>query len=118
MQRNVVIVMSRCSQSKAGVGMRFERGTDRLWHATWAFPLKEAVAKREGYDQSQISGIGAMDVEYPGCPHCRAPSFAKCGACHRVLCWDGLSNSYTCPSCGVSGPIGGQLESLDAGTDR
>jgi hypothetical protein len=120
MQRNIVIVMSRCSQSKAGFGMRFERGADRLWRATWAFALKEAVAKREGYEQSQISGLAAdwATAEYPGCPHCRAPAFFQCNACRRTACWDGATRVVTCPSCGEGGELAGQIVSLDAGTDR
>lgn len=118
MQRNIVIVMSRCSQSKTGAGMRFERGADRLWRATWAFPIKDAVAELEGYDRAQISGIGGVTAEYPGCPHCRAPSFFQCGACRSVACWDGASRVVTCPSCGQGGELEGQLVSLDAGTDR
>ena len=79
--------------------------------------MKEAVAKREGYDKSQISGSFAMEPAFPGCPHCQGRGFVKCG-CGKVACWNGESQTVTCPWCGQCGQLGGQIESLDAGGDR
>src|SRR4051812_14852524 len=70
MQRNVVIIMCRCTRSKGGFGVRMERHAADQWIATWAFAIKDNVAKKEGYDQSQIRGSFAFESAYPGCPHC------------------------------------------------
>ena len=118
MERNIVIVMSRCSRSKAGFGIRIERKPNNQWLATWAFAIKEGIAKKEGYDKSQINGSFALEATYPGCPHCQGHGFFKCGGCGQVACWNGESRSVTCPCCGQSSELSGELSSLDAGTDR
>jgi hypothetical protein len=115
--RNVVIVIGRCNRSKQGFGIRFERASASQWTATWAFPIRDAVAKREGYASSQISGAFAFDSGYPGCPHCQTRGIFKC-ACGKVACWDGESKTVTCPWCGVRGELSGQVTDLSAGGDR
>lgn len=117
MERNIVIVMSRCSRSKGGFGIRLEHQSSNQWLATWAFAIKEGIAKKEGYDKSPISGSFALQATYPGCPHCQATGFFKC-SCGRVACWNQESRTVTCPWCGQSGELSGELTSLDAGTDR
>lgn len=117
MERNIVIVTGRCSCSKGGFGIRLERGPDNRWLATWSFALKESLAKREGYDKAQISGSFSLEPSYPGCPHCQGHGFFKCG-CGKVACWNGESRTVTCPWCGQTGELGGEIDSLDAGTDR
>jgi len=117
-ERKIVIVTGRCSQSKAGFGIRFERhSSTHQWIATWAFPVKEAAAKREGYDKSQIGGSFAIEPTFPGCPHCQGKGFVKCGGCGKVACWNGESQTVTCPWCSQDGCLGGQVEILEAGGD-
>lgn len=117
-ERNIVIVSNRCSRSKQGFGIRFERRNDKLWAATWAFGLKESAAKKEGYDKTRVKGSFVIEPEYPGCPHRRAKSFFLCGKCGHVACYDDESARVVCPWCARSGEIGGAIESLEAGTDR
>jgi hypothetical protein len=114
--RNVVIVMGRCGQSKRGFGMRFERREGNVWVATWAFPLRDDVAKREGYTKTEISGQFGFDQAFPGCPHCGSRSFFKC-QCGRASCWSGEGRTVTCPWCGGSGEVGGAADQLSAGED-
>lgn len=118
MERKVVIVLSRCSRSKAAFGMRIERRPNSVWATTWAFAIKESAAKREGYDKSKIGGSFTTDPDYPGCPHCRAGNFYLCGSCSRVACWDGESHTVTCPWCDRSGQLSGEISSLEAGSDQ
>src|ERR1700730_16453980 len=54
--RTMSIVAARCGQTSEGFGIRFERSGEDHWSATWAFSLKETVARREGYDRSEIRG--------------------------------------------------------------
>ena len=49
-----VIVLAKCGESHKTYGMRAERHGKDNWLITWAFPIKETSAKREGYDLSLI----------------------------------------------------------------
>jgi hypothetical protein len=117
-QRNIVIVMCRCSLQKQPFGIRFEKRSGREWAATWAFAIKEAKAKKEGYDQAKIDGSFSFDPGYPGCPYCHNRALFLCG-CGKVACWDGTSPSVTCPCCGATGKLSEEaVNSLTAGGDR
>ena len=115
-ERNIVVVLARCSDSKTLFGVRFERKDASGWAGTWAFPLRESTATREGYDRTSISGSFSLDPSYPGCPSCRARAFFRCG-CGKVGCWDGERRKVTCPWCGMTGELQGIVTSLDAGVD-
>ena len=115
---NVVIVMARCSHGRGSFGIRFEEKQPGHWTADWAFPIKEAAAKRQGYERGKISGTFGSDEAYPACPYCGGGGIFLCGACDKVACWDGEQRTVTCPWCGDTGEIGGHIERLSAGTDR
>lgn len=115
--RNVVIVMSRCSWNKESFGIRFEEDNQGNWVSDWAFAVKEAVSKKEGYDKNEIKGAITLDAEYPGCPHCKNRSIVLCSSCGKVSCYDGSSLTVTCPWCGVRNGVGGSIQSLRGGND-
>ena len=117
--RKVVIIMARCSHSKQSFGIRLEDKLTGQWMADWAFPIKEAGAKREGYDKSEIAGSFSVDDAYPGCPYCEQKSFVKCGGalCNKVSCGGDQGSFHTCPWCGNKGQISGYIENLSAGND-
>ena len=115
--RNVVIVMGKCGATQKGYGMRFERRGGANWVATWAFSIKESLAKKEGYENSNIEGSFSFDEKFPGCPYCSSKSFFAC-SCGKVSCWDSEARIVTCPWCKKSAEIGGQVTSLTAGGDR
>jgi hypothetical protein len=115
--RNIAIVMCRCTRDRRCFGLRLERVEPRMWAATWAFAIKEAAAKKEGYDHAVIEGSFLPSREYPGCPHCHAPSFFGCN-CGAVGCWDGRSQQVVCPGCGERIELNATLTSLKAGSDR
>jgi hypothetical protein len=115
--RNVVIVMGRCSRTRQGYGIRFEQRNAGQWTATWAFAIKDNVAKREGYEKSTMTGNFAFDDAFPGCPHCTSHTFFRC-QCGKLGCWDGVSLTIVCPSCGQTGELVGELTTLEGGGDR
>jgi hypothetical protein len=107
----VAVIMSRCRRDSRDFGIRLEHKTEGKWIADWAFGIEAAAAKREGYDQTTISGIFEVDAKYPGCPYCESSSFFKCD-CGKVACWD--QNEYvTCPWCRQSIQLTARIESLD-----
>jgi len=99
---NAKIVIARCSKNQKSFGIRIEqRGRD--WVRTWAFPLDERKAAREGYSASSSVTLSGADDDYPGCPHCGSGGIVLCG-CEKIGCAGGIRSytdyeEYTCPWC-------------------
>ncbi len=51
-----VIVLCKCGNHHQTYGIRAEKLGHDSWTFTWAFPIKEVAAKREGFDKSSIKG--------------------------------------------------------------
>ena len=128
---NVVIVLARCSHTRRYYGIRFEedQSMDQYpkynfgveprprWVADWAFEIEKETGGKEGYDKSEIWGLFTISATYPGCPHCHGRSFFRC-RCGKVACWDCESQIVTCPYCGMTDRLSGQIDRLDSGDDR
>lgn len=114
---HVVIILARCSGHGTDFGIRFEEQEPGSWVADWAFAIREAAARREGYDRTEIAGTFGFAPAYPGCPACAAPGLYRC-PCDRAACWDGSSRTVTCPWCGRSGTLTGKVDRLHAEGDR
>lgn len=99
------IALCKCKEGKKAYGVRFEK-LGNGWKYTWAFPVKEESAKREGYDETKIIGDIGPDAAYPGCPFCRAKSFVIC-SCGKLNCNNvNTPNAhFTCEWCGASGKL-------------
>ena len=100
---NAKVVMSKCSRVKRAFGIRIEQ-RGRVWIGTWAFPLDERKAAREGFSAKGSASLSAFDDGYPGCPHCKDGSITQC-ACGKTSCGGGSFNrgNHTvqpCPWCG------------------
>ncbi len=61
----------KCLVTQKIYGVRVEENANKKWIATWAFPIKPEVAKREGYSTSQFPLDILYDKNYPGCPFCK-----------------------------------------------
>ena len=101
---NAKVVIARCSKSKESFGIRIEqRGSD--WFGTWAFPIDEQKAMREGYSATSSTTLsGTGDESHPGCPYCGDKEVSLC-ACGKIACGGGLKKhgkhmELTCPWCG------------------
>ena len=81
------IALCKCKEGNRTYGVRFERMGDN-WKYTWAFPVKEASARRENYDKTKIVGDLVPDRDYPGCPYCRTMDFVVC-RCGKLSCHNG-----------------------------
>jgi hypothetical protein len=114
---NVVVVLGRCSRSRQSFGVRLEEKERGHWLADWAFRVAETLAKKEGYDRREITGVFDFDPAYPGCPSCRSPSLFVCH-CGKVFCWDGERRAVTCAWCGAALLYHGPIHRLSAGGDR
>ncbi len=114
---NIMIVTGRCKRTKKMFGIRFEEKTRGQWIADWAFPIDEAVAKKEGYDRNQYTGSFDFEKTYPGCPYCHAMSITLCN-CGKVSCWDHKNILVTCSWCGVPGLYTAKINRIHAGGDR
>lgn len=98
-KNQATVVMAKCRQSKRPYGIRTEKRPDGIWYCTWAFPLSENAAKREGYGETLVSGRVELDGEYPGCPYCGARGWFVCGVCGKLTCNAGETH-VTCSWCG------------------
>ena len=101
----VTIALSRCKESNKIYGVRFQKIRSNQWMYTWAFPVKEDTARREGYDSAVITGAVAPHEEYPGCPYCGSRYFVVCGSCGRLNCKIVTGDTFSCGWCGMTGRI-------------
>jgi hypothetical protein len=108
------VILAKCEDGRT-FGIRVEK-RERDWVRTWAFPIDEGKAKREGFDKTKIKGAFDAAPEYPGCPYCKATELAQCGGCDKMFCYkEGKSSAKSekkkerksdvvflqCPWCGV-----------------
>ncbi len=100
------VALCKCKETHKTYGVRFEKIEPRHWKYTWAFPIKEAAAKREGYNDTIIEGFIEPDEEYPGCPYCGAKYFVIC-SCGKLNCNTGNGTRFTCEWCGETGELTG-----------
>lgn len=99
------IAMCRCKEARGKIfGVRFQKD-NKGWKYNWAFKIKESSAKREGYDNTEITGGVFSDEEYPGCPYCGEEYFTICGACHHLNCRTDTGKMFTCEWCGNTGLV-------------
>ena len=106
MKNNVLeanVVMARCGKTGQAFGIRVEKRTDNNWYCTWAFPMSESAASKEGYS-SKVSGTILFDDEYPGCPHCQNSGWVLCG-CGKLTCWTATEKTVTCKWCGKQSEV-------------
>ena len=105
------VMLVKCRDSSRTYGIRVEqRGND--WVSTWAFPIDESKAKREGFDKTKITGAFRPDPDYPGCPYCGTSELMQCG-CGKMICYKEAGSTegkgerktadggFKCPWCGV-----------------
>jgi hypothetical protein len=82
------VILAKCHKHNRTFGIRVElREND--WISTWAFPIDEAKAKREGFDRNKIKGSLRATPEYPGCPYCGGKDLVQCGGCEKMSCYGG-----------------------------
>lgn len=103
-QPEATVAACKCREGRRTYGVRFERVSSRQWKYTWAFPMKEDSAKREGYDATVIEGMIDPDPEYPGCPYCGIKYFVIC-SCGKLNCNNSVSGKFTCQWCGTTGTL-------------
>ena len=92
------VILQKCTHTRKTFGIRVQEMEDGEWYRTWAFPIDEASAKREGYDASQIMSLLPALPEYPGCPYCEAKGYFYDTNCGKISCMKEES-SITCPWC-------------------
>ena len=110
MKKEASVILAKCRDSQL-YGIRIEK-RDMDWIRTWAFPLKEDVAKKEQFDKTTFSGTFLTEEEYPGCPYCGARKCFVCGSCGKVSCYDG-SEKIVCNWCGASGEASADNSAMD-----
>lgn len=112
-----VIILCKCGRYHKAYGIRTEN-IGNNWICTWAFPIKEGSAKREGYDKTSIKGSITFANEYPGCPYCGGNNLTVC-SCGHLNCTMLKDGRFTCEWCGAQGEISDYTgeETIAAGSD-
>lgn len=102
MEIEAAVAMCKCKKVHKMFGIRFEKSKSDQWKYTWAFPIKEDVAKREGYDETLIKGMVYPEHGYRGCPYCGERMFVVCN-CGKLNCkiLDPITNEFECQWCGL-----------------
>jgi len=103
--KEAVVLLAKCPEFHKIYGIRTELLTPNRWQLTWAFPIKETSARREGYDQTSINGSLEFSSEYPGCPYCHSHQITVC-SCGRVSCTVLKNDRAVCGWCGRRGELG------------
>ena len=112
------VILAKCGKHNKTFGIRIEK-RENDWVSTWAFPIDEGKAKREGFDKTKITGAFIPVDGYPGCPYCGSDELVQCG-CGKMICYKESrtygnperktekkqghksdNNSFRCPWCGV-----------------
>jgi hypothetical protein len=110
---NADVLLARCERGSGLYGIRVEERSD-AWYATWAFAIDQRRVAHEKYGGSVVTSSLLLGDGFPGCPHCEATSFVKCGECANLTCWDGVLRVWRCrwAPCRCSGVPGGAIESF------
>ncbi len=117
LNEEAVIVLCKCRKHHKTYGIRAEKIGYDNWAFTWAFPIKETVAKREGYDNSSVKGSITFTEEFPGCPYCGGMNWVVC-SCGHLNCTIMENGVFICEWCGEQGTIGNYTgEAIFAGID-
>lgn len=112
-----VIVLAKCGSNHQTYGLRTEKVGKNQWLVTWAFPIKESAAKREGYDKTTVKGDIQFSDDFPGCPYCGGHNWTVC-SCGHLGCTILNNGVYTCEWCGTQGQIANYSgEGITAGMD-
>lgn len=114
-----VIILTKCGSTHKTFGMRTEQLNRSHWRVTWAFPIKETVAKNEGYDKTIVKGRLEFSTEYPGCPFCGGNQVSLCTNCGHLTCTHLINGIQVCEWCGFHGRLEASKGDLDiaAGID-
>lgn len=92
------VILQKCTQTKKLFGIRVEELEGGEWYRTWAFPIDESRAGREGYQSTHIQSILPALRDYPGCPYCGSQRFFYDSNCQEISCFHG-EERFTCPWC-------------------
>lgn len=109
MKKVAEIMLCKCQQTGKTFGIRVEKTGPNSWLQTWAFPIKDKTAQKEGFNSSKIVGNIGWSDEYPGCPYCGALSWFVCGTCGKIT---DMNNStwVKCGWCNIEAELGGYYD--------
>lgn len=106
------VILQKCPHSKKLFGIRTEELEDGEWYRTWAFPIDERRASREGYQNTHIQSLLPALEGYPGCPYCGSQRLFYDRNCGKISCYAG-EERFTCPWCGGTYDVGSLTEKLN-----
>lgn len=73
---NAAVILQKCGKTGKTFGIRVQQMDDGEWYRTWAFPMDEARAGREGYSGTKLNSMLPETPEYPAAPIAEARAFS------------------------------------------
>jgi hypothetical protein len=73
-----------------------------------------SVLPPSGPSTASAKGAFVVTEAYRGCPSCHADNLVRCGQCTSLACWDTSWPTFSCPSCGNSGPVEGSITEISS----
>lgn len=70
-------IMAVCEKTKEHFGITVDP-RNGCYAFTWAFKIKKEQAKKEGYEQTHVTGKVMYDKDFNGCPYCGSKKFYIC----------------------------------------
>lgn len=67
-------IMAVCEKTKEHFGITVDP-RNGCYAFTWAFKIKKEQAKKEGYEQTHVTGKVMYDKDFNGCPYCGSKKF-------------------------------------------
>lgn len=89
------VILQKCTRARKTFGVRIQELEDGEWYRTWAFPIDEKRAGREGYDRTQVMSKLPAPQNYPGCPYCGCRNYFYDHNCGKISCYHG-ETAFTC----------------------
>jgi hypothetical protein len=104
-------VPMKCGKSSLSTTAHFEL-EGGCWNLA-STALAPATATRAHTEESPMAGQFGISETYAGCAGCRADGYVRCGVCNELGCWNTAEPMFRCGWCGNTGPVSGNIESLD-----